>query len=97
MRINELAAAPARKLLDSLGGHRACHVVALGDVTTDVAQPVQRLGILDTLGDDAQSKVVAQLDRGANDDRVVALGRHVHDERLVDLELVDLEPLQVRQ
>src|SRR3954452_4403709 len=64
---------------------RAGQVVALYNVAAERPKQPPRLGVLDALGDHAQTEVVPELDRRADDDRVVAVVAHAHDEGLVDL------------
>ena len=80
-----------------VGGHRAPDVEALGEVAPERVEAVERLARLDALGGDLEVEVAAELDRRA-DDRLVAAARlHPEHERLVDLDLVDREPRELRQ
>ena len=54
----------------------------------------QRDLVLDALGDDRQAEVVRQVDRRAHDHRVARDGSEVHDEGLIDLDLVNGQILQ---
>jgi hypothetical protein len=71
-------------------------VKALRDVAAEAPQGLHvRVG-LDALGHHGEPEVVAEVDRAAHQDRVVVVRGHVHDERPVDLQLVDGKLLQVR-
>src|SRR6185436_538151 len=50
---------------------------------------------LDALGDDGEAEVMAELDGGAHDGGVAAIGFHAAHESAVDLELVHRELLDV--
>jgi hypothetical protein len=51
--------------------------------------------VLDAFGDDSQAQVAAQVDGGADDDRVAVAGGHLGDKGAVDLEFMDWEGLEV--
>jgi hypothetical protein len=72
-------------------------VVPLGKVTAEASEHVERLQILDTLGDDAKSERMAELDRGPDEIEVSRLlgGDEAADEGAVQLELADCEIAQV--
>ena len=55
------------------------------------------LGGLDPLGDHAQAEVVGEIDGRAHDHQIVVVVGHLEHERLVDLELVQRQALQVRE
>ena len=76
-------------------GQRLADVVALRLVAAEVGEPVEGRAVLDALGHHAQPQVLAEVDRGAHDHEVVRVAVHVHHERPVDLDLVDLQPLEV--
>src|SRR5438132_3814974 len=79
------------------GRRRTADVEALDEVTA--VFPQQRLGllILDALRHNFQAEVVPEIDGRADDRRTVAVRRHVQDEGLIDLNLLDREALEVRQ
>jgi hypothetical protein len=84
------------ELLFQLGGwNGAAQVVALGDVAAERRQLLPGVLGLDAFGDHPQSQVVAEVDGGPHDDGVAGAGRHLADERAVDLQLVYRELLQV--
>ena len=85
---------PGRQLVRRL---RPAQVVALRDVAAELGQAVPDLLRLDALGDDLEPEVAAEVDRRAHDRGVVLVAGHVHDERLVDLDLVDRQPLEVAE
>ncbi len=71
--------------------------VALGEVTAELTELVERREILDTLSDDAQPEGMAELD-GRPDEVAVAVrvgGDKAGDEHAVQLELADGEVAQV--
>src|SRR5271155_4963480 len=74
---------------ETVGRRRAADVVALGQVAPEVAEQVQRLDVLDALGDHAKSHVVTEVDRRANQLEVtpLAVGAERGDEVAVELEL----------
>jgi hypothetical protein len=72
-------------------------VVALGGVGAHVGERGQRRRVLDALGDDADAERASQLDGRADDREVDVVRRELRDERAVDLELVDGQPLEVGQ
>src|SRR4051812_3647558 len=61
--------------------------VALRDVAAEVRELLPAVLRLDALRDDLQAEVAPEVDRGADDDRVVARRHHVEDEGAVDLDL----------
>src|SRR5205085_10546589 len=69
---------------------RLREVVALRGVAAELDEAIPDLCRLDVLGDDAQAEVAAEVDRRADDARVLLL-LHRHHERAVDLDLVDRE------
>lgn len=71
--------------------------VALHLVAVVPAQEVGLLAELDPLGDDLQSQRAGHGDDGADDRRGVGVGGDVADERLIDLQCVDGEALQIAQ
>ena len=81
--------------LDQLGGARAAEQVALATVAADLAQARQLQRGLDALGDHRQAEGVAELDDGLDDRRVLGVDAQAVDERAVDLDRLDREPLQV--
>ena len=78
-------------------GQRAREVVALGEVAAERLEVAPGVLGLDALGDDAQAEVVGEVDRGAHDRGVGGVDGHLDHERLVDLDHVDREPLEVGQ
>jgi len=85
----------SNQLLRSAGRLRAAEEEALGVVAAVVDKQVENPGILDAFGDDTQPEVVCQVDGRAHDHLVVARFEKVGDERPIDLDLVDWQPLQV--
>src|SRR6266508_3037885 len=73
----------------------ASEVVALERVAAELLEAALGLLVLDALGDDLQAEGVADVDGGPDDGRVAGVLAHLLDERLVDLEDVDRQPLQV--
>ena len=70
-------------------------VEALRLVASEVAEPIERVAILDALGDDPETEVLPELDSRPDDREVLDAVEHVGDERAVDLDLLDRQPLQV--
>src|SRR5690606_15599696 len=64
---------------------RTADVVALGDVAAEAAEQIPGLAVFDTLRDDLQAELMAQLDRRPDDREVARVVGHVADERLIDL------------
>ena len=58
---------------------------ALGDITAEVDECLQRGIVLDTLGHGDQPQCVSQLDYGADDRAGGRIDAELGDERLVDL------------
>src|SRR5258708_6792034 len=71
------------------GWHGAGHVEALGEIASELAQPLVRLRVLDSLGHDPASQVVTELNRRVDDGVIGRVRQHLQNERLVDLDLVD--------
>src|SRR4051794_18559175 len=78
-----------------LGGNRRRVVEALREVAADRGQDRARGGRLDALGDDPQAERAAERRRRGDDRAVGGIAVHRHHERLVDLELVDGQPLEM--
>src|SRR5262245_13085631 len=92
-----LAGLPAGEEREEVGRrHRLADLIALGVLTAEIREPVEHLGRLHALGDHAQAELMRKLDR-RTDNRLVLRLLHAHHERLVDLELVDREPLELRK
>lgn len=72
-------------------------MIALHFVALDLAKQIENVLILDTFGNRFQPQAVRHLDDRPHDRRVFRIHGHITHEGLVDLELVDLEPLQVRE
>ncbi len=89
------------RLLQPLGEHDSwqgpADEEALRRVAPELSQAAPGLLRLDALGYDAEAEVVAEIDRRAHDHVVVLVVLHVHDERPVDLQDVDREPLQLAE
>src|SRR5207302_7626408 len=75
--------------------YRPAEIEALHVVTPVGGEPFERGAVLDAFGDDADAEAVGQLDDRTDDRRVVLVVEHVDDERLVDLDLVHGEALEV--
>src|SRR6202043_2088879 len=76
---------------------RSAEVEALKEVATVLAQQCRGRLVLYPFGDDHQPEAVAEVDGGPDDGGAVAIGRHVHDKGLVDLDLANREPPEVGQ
>ena len=88
---------PSSRRLSSSAGNRPGVQVALAAGAAEPAQDGDLLGSLDALGDDLEVEGAAELDdRPGQHGPVAALADPV-DERLVDLEDVDREPLEVAE
>src|SRR3990167_224043 len=85
---------PGRQLV---GRHGARVVVALGLMAMIEIQEAGQLGGLHALGDDLQLEAARHADDGAHDGGIIRVADDVAHERLVDLELVHREPLEVGQ
>src|SRR3954447_4406026 len=72
-------------------------VVALYDVGTHHREHLPGHGVLDAFGGDGQAELMGQVDRGSDDDLVLRVLAEHRDERAVDLELVDGQPLEIGQ
>src|SRR6267143_263906 len=73
----------------------AADVEALQEVAAILPQHRRRGLVLYPFGDDRQPEAMAEVDRGADDGGAVAVGRHVEDEGLIDLDFAHREPLEV--
>ena len=89
MRLHE---APER-----LGRQRPAEPVALHLVAPAGSQVGHLLGGFDAFRDGFHAQALGQADDGAHDGLVFPVLDDIAHERLVDLELVDLEPLEVTQ
>ena len=69
--------------------------MALHLVAAEAAQALELALGLDALGDHAQAQAVAEIDDRAHDHLVVQVVLEVLHERLVDLEPLDRQPLDV--
>src|SRR5436190_2395596 len=76
---------------------RAGDVEALTRVAAERRHPLQRLGRLQTLGDDGAAEVVAELDRRAHYRDVALIGLDPRGERAVDLDLADRQLTQAAE
>ncbi|SVB08632.1 uncharacterized protein METZ01_LOCUS161486, partial [marine metagenome] len=70
-------------------------VVALRQVTVETTQAVQLVFSFDALRHDLEPHAVGQCDGAGDDRRVAVVVTESGDERTVDLEEVDGEPLEV--
>ncbi len=68
---------------------------ALHAVAAELAQLRERRLVLDAARDHGEAELVRELDRRAHDQRVARVLGHAHDERLVDLELVERQAPQI--
>src|SRR3954453_3224275 len=75
--------------------HGLRQVEPLGRLAAHPGERLPGLLVLDPLGYDAQVQVASQLDGRPHDHRVVLVVGHLHDERLVDLQLVHGQAPQV--
>ncbi len=82
------------RLLDR---QRLRHEEALAEIAAELAQGRQVLLALDAFGDHRETEVVREIDGRADDHQIVVVVDHVNHEGLVDLELVQRQPLQVRE
>ena len=71
--------------------------VALALLAAHLDQQPRLLGLLDALRDQRQVECLAHGDDRLGDGHVVPVGGGAADERLVDLELVDRQPLEIAQ
>src|SRR5437764_1075043 len=81
--------------LEALRRQRRAEEEALDAIAALLLQELQLLLGLHPLGDDFEVEAVGHGDDGADDGGVAAVGGDVADERLVELERVDGETLQV--
>ena len=77
----------------SMVAFRPAEKVALIAVTADTRQTVLLRLVLDAFSDDRQAEALPERDDGA----IVGVGEQVTDERLIDLELIERQALQVRK
>jgi len=80
-----------------VGRERPAEAEALGDVAPQQRQAGERLVVLDALGHDLQPEAAPEVDRRAHDRRVAGIVSHAHDERAVDLDLVERQAPQIGQ
>src|SRR5579883_591847 len=81
--------------LQRIGGLRAADVVALRQIAAQRRQPLPRLAVLDPFSYHLEAEVAGQLHRRAHDRQILAGERHVLHERLVDLDLVHGQMLEI--
>src|SRR5262245_66327733 len=74
--------------------HRLGEQEALAETAPQLAEGVDLLGLLDSLGHDVEVQAVPERDDRAREARLIVLGR---EERAVHLEDVDREAAQVRE
>ena len=79
------------------GGNGAADEVALAAVAAHDREHVERRAVLDAFGADLEPQVVAELDQRADHGVRFAAVRHVHDETLVDLHLVERHLIELCQ
>jgi hypothetical protein len=91
------AGAAAQELDQGLARHRAGDEIALGFWTTRRAQEIELLESLHALGGDAELEAEPELHDAAHDRDVVGIGVDAADERAVDLDPVDRQPLEQHQ
>ena len=72
-------------------------MIPLRDVASHVLEAAQGFLILDAFGDHCEPEAMGHRERRLDDLHVVVAGGQVRDERPVDLQLLDREPLQVRK
>src|SRR5436309_8870797 len=80
---------------DFICGERTAQQEPLNHVAAQRAQPLERAFVFYAFSDNSEAHVMRELDRRAHDHRVARIARHVHDERLVDLELINRQPAQI--
>src|SRR5882672_2834537 len=76
---------------------RVTDEIALGEVAAELREELPALGLVDALRDDLETHAVAEVDRRFDDDRVVRVGLQIEHERLVDLDLIDRQALQLHE
>ena len=81
--------------LELRGRQRPADVQPLGVVAPEPAERLEDVAVLDALRGHGEPHVVREVDRRAHDRRVVGIAHEPDDERLVDLQLVHRQPLQV--
>jgi hypothetical protein len=94
---HRLVAAGEQQLHRVPGRERPGEVVALAERAVQLAQRLELVGVLETLGDDLQVQRLTELRDGGDHGVALGAGRHAVDERLVDLQRVDREAAQVAQ
>ena len=70
---------------------------ALTELATEPPQERDVPRTLDTLGDHPQAEIVGEIDGRAHDHQVLLVGVHLGDEGPVDLQLVERQPLLMRE
>lgn len=80
-----------------IGVHGPGDVVTLRDIAAERGQHVPYLPGLDALGYDLAAEIVDEIDGGAHDQQRILAGRHVAHERLVDLDGLHRQFLQVAE
>ena len=83
--------------VDRPSGHRFGEVEALAGIGAEHGQRLVLLGGLHPFGDDGHSEPVGELDDRAHDRVPVRIGGQLGDERLVDLDRVDRERVEVAE
>ena len=71
--------------------------IPLVGVTTGTGKEVLLLCCFDTLGDDTHPEAPGKSDDGSGNGGIVGIGQHIPDKRLINLQLVQRQTLQIRQ
>src|SRR4051794_3677992 len=75
-----------KPLLEFGSRHRMSEIIPLALVAPHFNQDGSCLGILDPFGDDLETELLAETDRGANDGGVISLDAQLRDEGAVDFQ-----------
>src|SRR2546421_11428435 len=83
------------RLIARVGRQRVAEVEPLRVVAAERREPLGNAGALHSLRGNAQAEAPAELDRRADDRLVVPARVHAQDERLVALDLVSVQALEL--
>src|SRR6185437_10032392 len=87
----------AHERLDIVRREGLADQITLREVAAELPQQAPGLGLLDSLGDDAQAHAVPQADGRSDDGRLIAAEARMRDERAIDLQLIDRQTAQLRE
>src|SRR6185295_19714650 len=91
----ELGVKRAHPVDDLCGRKRCADEVSLRQIATHLAEHLPAISGFDAFGDYLHSQAVPQLDGRTHDHLIISLAFQIDDERLVDLDFIDWQPLEL--